>query len=76
MLHVSTHKGSYSGVSSYTLLITELQREILIFLFAYTGHEIATFVFIYILFQDIDSSGTKLLNLTIMLKLILILELI
>jgi hypothetical protein len=49
-LHVSTLKGPSSGVSSYTLLITGLQREIPIFLLTYTGHKLATLMFIYILF--------------------------
>jgi hypothetical protein len=42
-LYVSTFKGSSSGVSTYTFLITELKREISIFLFTYTY---VTYVFI------------------------------
>jgi hypothetical protein len=57
--HVSTFQESSSGVSSYTLLITELQREIPVFLFTYTDHKMATLMSIYILFRDIDSYGTK-----------------
>jgi hypothetical protein len=41
-LHVPTLIGSSSGVSSYTLLITEFQREIPIFLFTCIGHKVAT----------------------------------
>jgi hypothetical protein len=37
-LHVWTLKGSASGFSTFTL-ITELQREIPIFLFRYIGHK-------------------------------------
>jgi hypothetical protein len=49
--------------------INGLQREIPIFLFAYTGHQMATLVFICLQFRDIDSTETKLLNLTTKLKL-------
>jgi hypothetical protein len=45
--------------------ITGLPREVPIFLFTYTGHEVATLMSIYILFRDIDSSETKTINLTI-----------
>jgi hypothetical protein len=48
-LHVSTIKESSSGVSSYTLLITELQSEMPILLLTYTDHKVATLMFIYIL---------------------------
>jgi hypothetical protein len=47
ILHVSTHKGSSSGVFSYTLLITELQSEIPIFLFTYIDHKLATYVYLH-----------------------------
>jgi hypothetical protein len=50
-LHVSTLKVSSSGVFSYTLLITELQREIPTFLLTYTDHKGAALMFIYILFS-------------------------
>jgi hypothetical protein len=56
--------------------ITGLQREIPMFLLTYTGHKVARLMFIYILFRDIDISETKILNITVKLKLILILELI
>jgi hypothetical protein len=49
---------------------TGLQCEIHIFLLTYTGHKVATLMFIYILFRDIDISETKILNLTIKMKLI------
>jgi hypothetical protein len=45
-LHVLALKGSSSGVSSYTLLITDLQHEIPIFLLIYTGRKMATLTFI------------------------------
>jgi hypothetical protein len=48
--------------------ITGLQREVPIFLFTYIGHKVATLFFIYILFRDIHSSETKILNLTTKLK--------
>jgi hypothetical protein len=50
------------GVSSYTLLIAELQTEMPIFLLTYTGHKVATLMFIYILFRDADSLNIKLRN--------------
>jgi hypothetical protein len=58
-MHVSTLKWSSSGVSSYILLITEFQSEIPIFLFTYTGHKMATLMFIYILIRDSDRYETK-----------------
>jgi hypothetical protein len=44
---------------------TGLQHEIPIFLFIYTGHNMVVLVFIYILFSDIDTSETEILNLII-----------
>jgi hypothetical protein len=43
-------------------LLIGLQHEIQIFLFTYTGHEVATLMFIYILFGDIDSCETTVLT--------------
>jgi hypothetical protein len=62
-------KGHLSGVSNYTLLITELQREIPIFLSTYIGHKVATHVYLHTI-----EGYWLILNLTIKIKLILISE--
>jgi hypothetical protein len=72
-LHVSTLRESPSGVSNYTLLITGLQREITIFLFTYTGHNVATLMFIYILTHlrlNIELNNFFLIKLKLILELI------